>query len=76
MTTGAPSSPSLPALQITKAGNMEDLLPVVPSSLQVKLNSAARNSCWVSFDGRHQMELVVGDRLVAAALFGLWLESN
>ncbi|MPC20170.1 NAD kinase [Portunus trituberculatus] len=31
---------------------------------QVKLNSEARNTCWVSFDGRHQQELLVGDRLV------------
>lgn len=35
-----------------------------PVCSQVKLNSEARNTCWVSFDGRHQQELLVGDRLV------------
>ncbi|KAK3854917.1 hypothetical protein Pcinc_038647, partial [Petrolisthes cinctipes] len=31
--------------------------------IKVKLNSDSRNTCWVSFDGRHQQELMVGDSL-------------
>lgn len=30
--------------------------------LQVMLNSGARSTAWVSFDGRNQEELKIGDR--------------
>lgn len=34
----------------------------VGDSVQVMLHPDARNTAWVSFDGRHQQELHVGDR--------------
>lgn len=32
--------------------------------MQVTLHPDARNTAWVSFDGRHHQELNVGDRFV------------
>lgn len=41
--------------------------------LQIMINEEARNPCWASFDGRHQLEVFPGDRCVKiqSFLFGL-----
>ncbi|KAA0186249.1 hypothetical protein HAZT_HAZT006419 [Hyalella azteca] len=60
--------PSVPAIMVTPiCPHSLSFRPIiVPAGveLKVKLSSADRHSCWISFDGRHQTELLVGDRFV------------
>ncbi|XP_063612088.1 NAD kinase-like isoform X2 [Penaeus indicus] len=59
--------PSVPAIMVTPiCPHSLSFRPiVVPAGveLKIKLNYEARNTCWASFDGRHQQELMVGDSL-------------
>jgi len=58
--------PSVPAIMVTPiCPHSLSFRPiVVPAGVELKvmLHPDARNTAWVSFDGRHQQELHVGDR--------------
>ncbi|XP_014273674.1 NAD kinase isoform X4 [Halyomorpha halys] len=59
--------PSVPAIMVTPiCPHSLSFRPiVVPAGVELKvmLNSGARNTAWVSFDGRNQQELKIGDSL-------------
>ncbi|KAK9496672.1 hypothetical protein O3M35_013071 [Rhynocoris fuscipes] len=59
--------PSVPAIMVTPiCPHSLSFRPiVVPAGVELKvmLNADARNNAWVSFDGRNQQELKVGDSL-------------
>ncbi|CAH1406586.1 unnamed protein product [Nezara viridula] len=59
--------PSVPAIMVTPiCPHSLSFRPiVVPAGVELKvmLNSGARNAAWVSFDGRNQQELKIGDSL-------------